>query len=211
MRERIREIAVGHGINLFGIASVDRFEGAPKGFHPRDIYSRTESVIVFAVKIPTGTTFPESRLHFTHLNALASRRIETITRAISRDLNHAGIRNVPVAAGHSLEFQEGKAILSLGRAAVLAGLGRLGRNNLLINRDHGNMIQIGALLTDEVIQPDPLAEYEACPAGCRICLNSCPRSSTADSDDVICRSDSSFIEKCFECRKKCPRTLGIKN
>jgi epoxyqueuosine reductase len=53
MREQIKGIALKHGADLFGIAPVDRFDGAPEGFHPRNLYSRAESVIVFSVKLPT--------------------------------------------------------------------------------------------------------------------------------------------------------------
>jgi epoxyqueuosine reductase len=225
VKEKIRDIVINHGADLFGIASVDRFDGAPKGFNPRDIYSGTESVIVFAIKLPTETLFAESPIPFTHMNTLAIQRMDTITYAISTDLDRAGIKNVLIPTDDPYEYwdsanQEGRAILSLRHAAVLAGLGKLGRNNLLINKDFGNMVQIGALLTDEVLEPDPLADYEACPPNCRICLDSCPqRALTGDTViQKLCRPISNFrtekgyvIKKCFECRRKCPRTLGMKS
>jgi epoxyqueuosine reductase len=52
-KDQIKEIAFQNGVDLFGVASVDRFENAPQGFHPKDIYSKTETVIVFAIKLPT--------------------------------------------------------------------------------------------------------------------------------------------------------------
>jgi epoxyqueuosine reductase len=60
VREQIKEIVFKNGADLFGIAPVDRFDGAPKGFHPRSVYSRTESAIVFALKLPTESSFAES-------------------------------------------------------------------------------------------------------------------------------------------------------
>jgi len=39
---------------------------------------------------------------------------------------------------------------------ILAGLGVIGRNNLLINELYGNMIQIGALLSETEIEPQEL-------------------------------------------------------
>ncbi|MFX1365947.1 MAG: hypothetical protein ACFE9Y_13605, partial [Promethearchaeota archaeon] len=35
------------GADLCGIASVDRFKDAPKGFHPIDIFPECKSIIVF--------------------------------------------------------------------------------------------------------------------------------------------------------------------
>jgi epoxyqueuosine reductase QueG len=158
------------------------------------------------------------------MNTLAMQRMDAITYAVSTDLDRVGIKNVLIPTDDPYEYwdaekQEGRAILSLRHAAMLAGLGRLGRNNLLINKDFGNMIQIGALLTDEKIEPDPLADYEACPSGCRICLKNCPQQALTGETVIqkACRPVSTFrtekgyvIKKCFECRKKCPRTLGIK-
>jgi hypothetical protein len=49
-KDIVREVAFRNGVDLFGIASVDRFDNAPKGFHPKDIYSKTETVIALAIK-----------------------------------------------------------------------------------------------------------------------------------------------------------------
>ena len=225
MRERIKEIVIKHGADLFGIAPAGRFDGAPGGFHPRDIYSKTESVIVFAVRLPGGTLFAETPIPFTHMNTLAIQKVDAITYAISADLDRAGVGNVLIPTDDPYEYwdsdrQEGRAILSLRHAAVLAGLGRLGRNNLLVNKDYGNMIQIGALLTDKRIEPDPLADYEVCPPECRICLDSCPQRALTGETVIqkLCRPISNFktekgyvIKRCFECRRTCPRTFGILN
>jgi len=225
VREKIKEIVFKHRADLFGIAPVGRFNGAPKGFHPRNIYSKTEAVIVFAVKLPSETLFAESPIPFTHMNTLAMRRVDAITYAISTDLDRDGVKNVLIPTDDPYEYwdpdkQEGRSILSLRHAAMLAGLGKLGRNSLLINKDYGNMIQIGALLTDKKIEPDPLADYEACPPKCRICLDACPQRALTGETVIqkLCRPISNFqtekgyiIKKCFECRRKCPRTLGIQN
>ena len=225
VREKIKEIVFKHRADLFGIAPVGRFNGAPKGFHPRNIYSKTEAVIVFAVKLPSETLFAESPIPFTHMNTLAMRRVDAITYAISTDLDRDGVKNVLIPTDDPYEYwdpdkQEGRSILSLRHAAMLAGLGKLGRNSLLINKDFGNMIQIGALLTDKKIEPDPLADYEACPPKCRICLDACPQRALTGETVIqkLCRPISNFqtekgyiIKKCFECRRKCPRTLGIQN
>src|SRR5690606_27940466 len=64
--------------------------------------------------------------------------------------------------------------LSLKHAAVLAGLGKIGRNTLLINDRFGNMLWMSAVLADAYIPPDPLAAYSACLPGCRKCVQACP-------------------------------------
>ena len=224
-KDKIREVAIKNGVDLFGIASVDRFENAPKGFHPKDIYSKTETVIAFAIKLPTETLYADNPIPFTHVNTLAMQKMDLITYDISTELDKLGLKNILIPTDDPYLYwdndkQEGRAILSLRHVGYLAGLGKLGRNNLLINKDYGNMIQIGALLTDSRFEPDPLADYEVCPPNCRICLDNCPQNALT-GDTVIqknCRPISNYktekgytIKKCFECRKKCPRVLGLKN
>ena len=53
----IKSTALELGADICGIAPVDRFSSAPKGFQPRDIYSDCESVLVFAKKLPAESLF----------------------------------------------------------------------------------------------------------------------------------------------------------
>lgn len=223
-KDKIKEIAFEKGVDLFGVVSVDRFANAPKGFHPRDVYSKTETVIAFAIKLPTESLYADNPVPFSHMNTLAMQKMDSITYELSVELDRLDLKNVLIPTDDPYLYwdkykQEGRAILSLRHIGYLAGLGKLGRNNLLINKDYGNMIQIGALLTDTRFESDPIADYEVCPPNCRICLDFCPQKALT-GDTVIqknCRSISNYktekgyiIKKCFECRKRCPRVLGIK-
>jgi epoxyqueuosine reductase QueG len=224
-KEKIKEIAFKNGVDLFGVASVDRFEQAPNGFHPRDIYAETESVIAFAIRVPSESLYADNPIPFTHTNTLVMRKTDQITFNISLELDKLGLKNILIPTDDPLLYwneaeQEARAILSLRHVGALAGLGRLGKNNLLINKDYGSMIQIGALLTNEKFESDPLADYKVCPPKCRICLDNCPQEALTGETVIqkLCRPISNFktekgyiIKKCFECRKRCPSVLGIKS
>lgn len=224
-KERVKEIAIKNGVDLFGVASVDRFENAPIGFHPKDVYSKTETVIAFAIKLPKESIYAENPVPFSHMNTLAMQKMDSITYNISSELDSLGLKNVLIPTDDPYLYwdgdnQEGRAILSLRHIGYLAGLGKLGKNNLLINRDYGSMIQIGAILTNAKYESDPLAEYEVCPPNCRICLDICPQKALT-GETVIqknCRPISNYktekgftIKQCFECRKRCPKIFGLKN
>jgi epoxyqueuosine reductase QueG len=82
------------------------------------------------------------------------------------------------------------------------------------------MIQVGALLTPEVISPSPLADYEVCPPHCSICVKHCPEAALEHGAVVQlrCRRSSTVVnkrggvfKKCFECRKRCPNVRGLRN
>jgi len=221
----VNRMVMNHGADLFGIAGIERFNDAPKGFHPTDIYIKTRSVIVFAKRLPTGSLFAESCVPYTHANTLIMHEVDRMTLAIASDLEAIGINTVIIPTDDPYEWWDegsktGRAILSLRHAAQLAGLGIIGRNNLLVNDRFGNMIQIGALLTDTEINQSPLAGYKTCPPNCRICIDSCPAKALNGTtvEQQLCRPLSIYrnekgyiLKKCYECRKRCPLALGLKN
>lgn len=221
---KIKKIALKNGADLFGIASIDRFSDAPKGFHPLDIYKKTKSVIVFAKRIPSETLFAESCIPYTHINTLVMQVIDSMTFQISSELDSIGIKNIIIPTDDPYEYWDeenktGRGILSLRHTGYLAGLGIIGRNNLLINERFGNMIQIGALLTETEIIPSPLANYKTCPDNCRICLDTCPVQALDGKtvNQKLCRPLSVYrnekgyeLKKCYNCRKNCPLALGLK-
>jgi hypothetical protein len=57
----IKEIVYKLGADVCGIASVDKFQNAPKGFHPNDILSDSKSVIIFGKQFLKGTFI--SKIH----------------------------------------------------------------------------------------------------------------------------------------------------
>ena len=47
----VKKLLLSLGADLCGIASLDRFDAAPKGFHPRDVYPQCKTVISFAPEL----------------------------------------------------------------------------------------------------------------------------------------------------------------
>ena len=50
----LKRMLVDRGARLVGIASIDRFEGAPKGHHPVDFIANAQSVVVIGLPIVRG-------------------------------------------------------------------------------------------------------------------------------------------------------------
>ena len=53
--EEVKELFFSLDADLCGIASIDRFEDAPSGYHPLDVLPSCKSVISFACRFPVGT------------------------------------------------------------------------------------------------------------------------------------------------------------
>src|SRR5512133_1227015 len=54
IRNTIKDAAFGHGMDMCGIASIDRFAESPPGRHPTDILPGCQSVIVVGVRLLDG-------------------------------------------------------------------------------------------------------------------------------------------------------------
>ena len=221
--EEVRKNILELGADMCGFAPVERFSEAPQGFHPCDIFKNCKSVIVFAKKVPNGSLYANSCIPYTHVNSFLTIEVDFLTLDIVRMFEKLDITCVPIPSDDPYEYWEpensyGRAILSLKHAGYFAGLGILGKNTLLINKDFGNMIQIGAVLVNQVFEGDPLAEYQVCPPDCRICIDNCPKDALDGRtvNQKLCRSLSTFktekgyvLKKCNLCRKLCPSVLGI--
>lgn len=220
---RVRAEALRLGADMFGVAPIDRFSGAPEGFHPRDVYADARSVAVFAKRLPSEVMFARSCVPYTHAGDLLERQVDDLALRLSLWLEGAGVRAVLVPSDDPYEAwdaarQHGQGIISMRHAAELAGLGRIGRGNLLINDRFGNLLQLGAVLVAEELEPSPMATYEVCPEGCSRCIDACP-ASALDGRTVRqadCRPLSNHrtekgyvLKRCWECRRVCPSALGV--
>ncbi len=218
----IKEFALRTGAEKCGIAGIARYTEAPKGFHPTDIYKESQSVIVFLKQMPTENILASNPVPYSHAAYLMYAELDRIGMELCRFLqkhNQHGIlipADVPYLSWDE-ENKHGQGIISLRHSAYLAGLGILGRNTLLINEDLGNMVYIGAILTNAKLQEDPMVTGFDCPPNCRICLDVCPPQAL-DGTTVIqklCRKFSSLknergfdIYDCNKCRRECQFRTG---
>jgi len=222
--KEVKEIASDLGADLCGVASVERFDGAPQGFHPEDIFPDTKSVIVIARRFPEGPFHSSSPVPYT---AVSDSILNDVIR-ISCDLcieleRNDGLIAVPVPS-EPYEYwdddkKEGRGILSLKHAGLLVGLGSIGRNHLLVNEKYGNRIVLGAVLLNIELESDQVNDQRFCDDNCNLCIDSCPASAISEAgvNQKLCRGNSGYLNKkgyflyvCNACRKVCPNGAGIK-
>ena len=222
--KELKEKTISMGADLVGIAPPSRFKDAPQGFKPTDIYADCQSVVVFAKRSPKTTLHAFKPVPYTWVQDTMSLLIDQLTMQLTYWLEDKDMSVVPLPANDPYEFwdekqQYGRASLSMRHSGYLSGLGVLGRNTLLINERFGNMIEIGSVLLDAVLEPDNIAEYKGCPRDCRLCIDACPAKALdgVTVNQKLCRPLSNVINKkgytikrCNTCRSICPLALGIK-
>lgn len=218
----VKKMADALGADLCGIAPAERFSQAPLGYSPTDVLPGCKSVVVIAVRFLTSTLSARSTIPYTVARNTLAARLDRMTLHISDAIEREGELAVPPGAvGPTILDKRNRklrGIISLKHAAVLAGLGKMGKNTLLVNDRYGNMLWLGAVLTTAELEPDPLAAYDVCPDDCALCLKACPVKAL-DGVSIDQRKCGRFAFeddryagwriKCYTCRKICPNCLGI--
>lgn len=124
----------------------------------------SQGVLMDISRAPTRLYFHHYRVVNTFLDQLALRVASSIERK--------GYRAIPIAASQIVDWQKQTGHLSHKRIGFLAGLGWLGRNNLLVNRQLGSQFRMATVVTDMPLKAATLHD-ESCGA-CHRCVEVCP-------------------------------------
>lgn len=218
----VKQAARELGADLCGIAPVERFKQAPKGFHPCDVLPDCQSVIVLARRFLNSTLFTASTIPYTDVRNELTRQMDKLAIELAYILESRGVLAVPINAIGPTEWDastnKSRGIISLKHAGELAGLGKIGKNTLLINKQFGNMIWLSAVVTSLPLEADPLADYDTCSPNCQLCLEACPIQALdgVSMNQRACweyafgtHNGGEWRIKCFTCRKVCPHCKGI--
>ena len=203
---------------MVGVAPVERFEGAPDGHHPADILAGAASVVVCAKPIPSGVFDGPATSYQIAMDAVHL-ELDLLATQVALFLEGEGGKAVPVPSDEpyqrwDAERSYGAGDLSHKHAAQAAGLGKLGKNSLLITPQFGNRVHLVSVVTDIDLVPDPVMDWEPCPEGCTRCMHACPAGAIGEGkrvDQALCRPvvmqrlpKGTVVEGCWACRQACP-------
>jgi epoxyqueuosine reductase len=117
--------------------------------------------------------------HYRQVNYLLDRAALLVAGSIQA----LGYRALSIAASQIIDWERQRAHVSHKKVGQLAGLGWLGRNNLLINPDCGAQFRLVTVLTDMPLEPGaPLAD--GC-GDCRRCAASCPAAAIKETREAF--------------------------
>ncbi|HER43926.1 MAG TPA: epoxyqueuosine reductase [Candidatus Eisenbacteria bacterium] len=175
--EKLRAAALGAGVDLFGTARID--EGQRSRFHDsiRDIARALPYAVSMGIRLsspvletvltaPTWTYY----YHYRQVNTALDQAALFIAGEIQRE----GYSALPVPASQILDWDLLGAHLSHREIAGLAGLGWMGRNNLLVTPRFGSQVRLVTVLTDMELPARSGGHAGGDCGRCRACVSMCP-------------------------------------
>lgn len=194
LKEELRDLSRQLGMDLFGVASVDRLAGAPEDLHPNRVLPGCKSIIVVGVRLLDGVIQANFRdfedgqadlkgLYGTYgYTMLPNFELTYACYAIAQRIERrSGEAATPCSTG---PMTNGKQV-SIRHCAVAAGLGQFGWMSIVLTPEFGPRNRFGVILTTAELEADPLYDGpKLCdPAACGICSRVCPSGALSRYDD----------------------------
>jgi epoxyqueuosine reductase len=197
----LKDLCRKWGASLFGTADLNRFKKEdillPSGTidrHPFAIsvgYHLSGSILEGIENAPTAHYFH----HYQRVNIL----LDTIGLTVSSAIQEKGYQAMPIAASQIIDWKNQRGHVSHKHIARAAGLGWIGRNNLLVNEKFGSRIRLVTILTDLPLEVDAPSE-KGC-GSCQACIKVCP------AEAIKKRPEDFDHLRCYEQLKAFSKTL----
>ena len=203
------------GVSLVGVADIKPHRGEFLQLSERVITSLDSgisSVVTLSDPILDEIQDRPTQLYFHHYRQ-ANFFLDRVAFNLAQFIHQLGYRALPIPASQIIDWENKKGHLSHKKIALEAGLGWMGRNNLLVNPTYGARIRLVTILTD---LPLPYSHHlkENC-NGCKKCLTVCPagaiKERPEDFDHLACFEQLRLFRKrdhigqyiCGVCVKAC--------
>ena len=193
----LADMARGLGASLVGVATVERFDGAPHAHHPAELLPGAKAVMTFGIRILDrvmewpdllkGSPFyPESKraealrlcLYEKSGYQILNDHLNTIALRLATHLEETGYPSLffpTTNTGVPEEYAHVPAMFSHRHAAVRAGLGEFGLNNVVVTAKYGPRIRWNSVITAAPLTPSPLLATKTCDGlACLECVRQCP-------------------------------------
>jgi epoxyqueuosine reductase len=201
--QNLKRLCLQWGCSLFGVADLHNFKkdeillppfsfdqlsfAISVGFHLSD------AILEGIENQPTPVYFH----HYQRINIL----LDTIGLIVNSAIQDLGYQALPIPASQIVDWKTQRGHLSHKHVGTLAGLGWIGRNNLLVNEQFGSRIRLVTILTDL-----PLEIYSPSSGhcgSCRACLSVCPAGAISE------RQEDFDHLRCYEQLRNFAKTLHL--
>lgn len=168
------------GANLFGVADISQIK--EEFALPKQLLEKFDRAVSLGIRLSSSVLEEikdqPTKLYFHHYRTL-NVSLDQISLRLTNFIQDKGFLALPIPASQILDWQKQTAHLSHKKIGYLAGLGWVGRNNLLVNKNFGSQFRLATVLTNIPLKADKPVK-ENC-GHCRLCLEVCPAGSIKEN------------------------------
>ncbi|MEW6009479.1 MAG: 4Fe-4S binding protein [Candidatus Omnitrophota bacterium] len=198
----LRKEALKQGAELFGVADISKEK---KNFElQQDVLKNFNwavcLVIPLSASILNTIEAAPNKIYFHHYR-IANSLLDQIAFKLANFIQAKGFRALPIPASQILNWQKQSAHLSHKKIGYLAGLGWIGRNNLLVNQDLGCQFRLVTILTDMPLKIGRPLKKDC--DSCRACIEVCPVGAIKE------KKEDFDYQRCFEKLKEFQKSGAV--
>lgn len=173
MNEEMGKFLLGEGASIFAVADISKIK---KDFHIKEnILKQFDKAVCFGVRL-SDAVIDEIENHPTEAYYHHYRRVnillDNIGLRLTNFIQDKGFYAYPAPASLVEDWQKQTASVSHKRIAVEAGLGWIGRNNLLVTEKFGSRVRFASVLTDMPLKTQAPLKRDC--GACKACVSECP-------------------------------------
>ncbi len=161
----IKNLAISLGADVVGFCQLSTpIEGLP--------YAVSLGVKLSDAVLKTINGAP-SFVYFQHYRT-ANALLDLISFRIAREIEKQGYLALPIAASQSLgKNNPYQGVLPHKTAAVLSGLGFVGKSGLFLSTEYGSKVRLATVITDMPLVSELPVIENGC-GDCTLCMRACP-------------------------------------
>ncbi|MEN6616597.1 MAG: reductive dehalogenase domain-containing protein [Syntrophorhabdus sp.] len=160
--------------DVFGIADMSAYGEEISGIGDltvRDLPYAVSFGLVLSHGVLTTLHDGPTQLYLHHYRQL-NYRLDIIGYSLGRWIERAGFLAIPFAASQVIDWQRQRGHINHKKIGVMAGLGWIGRNNLLVHPRFGSAIRYNTVLTNMPLEVNRELGMDC--AACVACVSACP-------------------------------------
>lgn len=170
---QLKKFCLSSGIDLFGVADITRIK---KEFMlSQNLLEKFDKAVCLGAGLSKSileeVENAPTRLYFHHYRTVNA-FLDQVALKVCHYIQKKGFLALPIPASQIVDWQNQRAHLSHKQIGYLAGLGWIGRNNLLVNKTLGSQFRLVSVLTDMPLKADTPTKEDC--GKCMVCVTICP-------------------------------------
>lgn len=200
---KLKELAKSLGADLVGFCELP---ASPLSELPAHKYAVSIGVKLSDAVLKTIDGAP-SFVYFQHYRT-ANTLLDQIAFRLSREIEQAGYSALPVAASQSLgKNNPYLGVLPHKSAAVLSGLGFVGKSGLFLSNEYGSKVRLATVITDMPLASELPVIENGC-GECTLCQRACPAGAIYGTMPTTDGERNFDAEKCSKYMKEHFQDIG---